>query len=133
MWFLQQAVGNVVDAAGAPISSTILNNAFEVGADNGADNMVTLACNPVQARKLSAFNTAGNNPVMTRDETVTGSYVVTFVSDQGHVANIVADRNFDKDKIAIIDPSRINVVPLRPFTDENAAGNGDDFYARRIL
>lgn len=133
MWFLKQAIGNVVDASAAALSGTILNNAFEIGADNGADNMVTLACAPNQARRLSAFNTAGNNPVLSRSETTTGSYVLTFVSDQGHAATIVADRNFDKDKVAIIDPSRINIVPLRAFTDENAAGNGDDFYARRIL
>jgi hypothetical protein len=68
-----------------------------------------------------------------RDEKVAGSYVTTFVTDQGVVMTIVADRNFDKDKVAFIDPSKINLVPLRTFTDENAAGNGDDFYARRIL
>jgi hypothetical protein len=38
-------------------------------------------CNYEQARKISAFNTSGNNPIISRSETTAGSYVMQFVSD----------------------------------------------------
>jgi len=46
-----------------------------------AGSVDTILCNTNQARKISAFNVGGNNPVVTRDETTTGSYVMRFVSD----------------------------------------------------
>jgi hypothetical protein len=135
MWFLEEATGNSVDASGAAITQTIINNAFEVANGNGATNVSLILCNPVQARKISAFNTSGNNPVMQRTDTTTGSYVTTFVSDQGNVATIVADRNFAKDKIALLDPSKVALVPLqnRQFQDKDATTPGADYVARRII
>jgi len=56
MRFLQAATGNAVDGLGAGIDQTMINNAVEIGNGNGATNMTTLLCNPVQARKISAFN-----------------------------------------------------------------------------
>jgi hypothetical protein len=135
MWFLQNGTGNSVDANSNPITPTILNNAFEVAAQNGAMGITTILCNPVQARKISAFNTSGNNPVIQRTDTTTGSYVTTFISDQGNVVNIVADRNFDKDKIALLDMSKIALVPLqnRQMQDKDATQVGADYIARRII
>lgn len=133
MRFLKNAAGNSVDAASSAISQTIMNNAFELFHNNGGMNVSLIVCHPVQARKISAFNTTGNNPQVRREDTTTGSYVTTYVSDQGDIVQILADRNFDKDKIALLDMTRIQVVPLRPFQDSNAANNGDDFEARRIL
>lgn len=131
---------NQVAAGGADISPTLLNDAFEQGFSNGATSMRTLVCAENQARKVSAFNTTGNNPIVTRDEKVAGSYVTSFVSDltiggQGQIAQIVVDPNFPKDKILLLETEKIGLVPLetRGFTDENAAQNGDDYYARRIL
>jgi hypothetical protein len=135
MWFLQNATGNSVDANGAGIDATAINNAVEVANANGATNVTTLLCNPVQARKISSFNIAGNNPVIQRADTTTGSYVTTFVSDQGNVMTIVADRNFDKDKVALLDMSKISMVPLqnRQFQDKDATLPGADYVARRII
>ena len=135
MYFLESATGNSVDASSAAITPTIINNAVEIGNGNGATNMTTMLCNPVQARKISAFNQSGNNPVMQRADTVTGSYVTTFVSDQGNVITIVADRNFDKDKVALLDMSKINLVPLqnRQMQDKDATPAGADYVARRVI
>ena len=133
MRFLKQGTGNVVDASSAALSQTILNNAFEVARANGADNLTTIACHPLQARKISAFNTTGDNPMIMRDETVAGSYVTRYVSDQGDVVNIVADRNFNKDEVAIIDPTKITLVPMRRFQDKDATPAGADYVARRII
>lgn len=135
MWFLGNASGNSVDANGVAITQDIMNNAFEIAKQNGAQGINLILCNPVQARKISAFNTNGNNPLVQRNDTTTGSYVTTYISDQGDVVTIVADRNFDKDKIALLDMSKIALVPLqnRAMSDKDATNNGDDFVARRIL
>lgn len=135
MWFLKQGSGNVLDAANAAITMSMINDLFEIIGSNGSEETVVILCNPVQARKISAMNQSGNNPVVNREDKTTGSYVTTFVSDQGNVATIVADRNFAKDELALLDMTRVLVVPLknRQFTDENAAAPGDDFVARRVL
>lgn len=135
MRFLKQATGNSVDASGAGIDATLINNAFEIANSNGANGITMLLCHPVQARKISAFNTAGNNPVVERRDTTTGSYVTTFVSDQGNVVTIVADRNFSKDEVALLDPTKVALVPLqnRQFQDKDATPAGADFVARRII
>lgn len=140
LYFLQAASGNKVDASGAAISPTLLNNAFELGLDNGATNMRTLLCNVNQARKISAFNTTGNNPIVTQDSKSAGSFVLRFVSDipmgdAGMVSQIVVDQHFPKDKIALVDVEKLGIVPLvdRQFTDKDATLPGADYVARRIL
>jgi len=135
---LEAASGNQVDASAADITPSLLNDAFEQGFANGATSMRTLICAENQARKISGFNVAGNNPIVTRDERVAGSYVTSFVSDlpiggQGQISQIVVDPNFPKDKIVLVDTNDIGVVPLRSFTDENAAAPGADYYSRRVL
>jgi hypothetical protein len=135
MWFLQAATGNSVNASTAAISMGLINDAVEVAKGNGATGLSILLAHPVQARKISAFNQSGNNPVVQRADTTTGSYVTTFVSDQGDVMTLVADRNFDKDKVALLDPSKVALVPLqnRQFQDKDATPAGADYVARRII
>jgi hypothetical protein len=140
LYFLEQASGNKIDAAGAEVSPDVLNDAFEQGIGNGGNNMKTLLCNIAQARKLSAFNTTGNNPLIFRDERSAGSYVQRFVSDipigeNGMISQIVVDQSFPKDKIALIDTEKVGVIALkdRQFTDKDATPNGADYVARRIL
>lgn len=138
LYFLEAASGNEVDASGNDLSQGILNDGFELGMANGADNMRTLLCNVNQARKISAFNTSGTNPLIMRDEKTAGSFVMQFVSDipvgsNGMISQIVVEPNFPKDKIALIDTSKVGIVPLRGFTDKDATPNGADYYARRVL
>jgi hypothetical protein len=70
-----------------------------------------------------------------RTDTTTGNYVTTFLSDQGDVMTIVADRNMDKDKVALLDPTKVALVPLqnRQFQDKDATPAGADYVARRII
>lgn len=137
MWFLQSEAGNSVDAASSAISMAHINNAVEKAKTNGADNLSVILCHPLQARKISAFNTSGSNPLtmIQRTDTTTGNYVTTFVSDQGDVMTIVADRNMDKDKVALLDLNKIALVPLqnRQFQDKDATPAGADYIARRII
>lgn len=135
MWFLKEAAGNSVDANAAAITPSLINDAVEKAKANGATWLSMILCHPTQARKISAFNQSGNNPVVERRDTTTGSYVTTFVSDQGDVMTIVADRNFAKNEVAVLDPSKVALVPLqnRQFQDKDATPNGADFVARRII
>jgi len=135
LWFLKQGSWNVIDGSSWALTMTMINNAIELWMWNGADNLSTIVCHPIQARKISAFNTSGNNPIITRSETTAGAYVTSFVSDLGNLSNIVVSRNFDKNLISIIDPTKISLVPLqnRQFSSEDATPNGSDYWSQRIL
>ncbi|MES2395041.1 MAG: DUF5309 family protein [Bacteroidota bacterium] len=140
LYFLENGSGNQIDAANADLSPAILNNGFEQGMGNGADNMRVALCNIGQARRISAFNTTGNNPIIMRDEKTAGSFVMQFVSDipvgdAGMVSKIIVDQSFPKDKVALLDVSKLGIVPLngRQFTDKDATPNGADYFARRVL
>lgn len=140
LYFMEAASGNKVDAANADISPSIINDGFELGMSNGAMNMRVLVCAPNQARKVSGFNTTGNNPIITRSEKVAGSYVAQFqsdipVGDNGMVSTILVDENFPKDKLLLLDNTLCGVVPMqnRQFSDEDATLPGGDYWRRRIL
>ena len=134
LYFLKQPGGNVVNAGGTDLTQKILNDAIEkIVLDGGNPNV--LVCNTTQARKISAFNT--NNIVIQREDQTAGNFVARFVADlpAGVITTIVVDTNFPKDKIAILDTSRLRLVPLAGSTlsDEDATPPGADFIARRIL
>jgi hypothetical protein len=78
---------------------------------------------PDQIRKVGAFNQ--NQIQLSRTDTVRGNYVSEYVGDLGTVTTLVADRNFPKQKLAIVDSSKLRILPLtgRAFTDNDAAGN----------
>lgn len=132
---------NTVDANGAALSATILNNAFEKWYKNGANNLKVMFCWVKQSRKISAFNTSGANPIITKSESsvVAWNYVSSFVADlpvQGWlVSTIIVDPNFPEDKVLIVDLDRVNFLPLegRAFQDADATMPGADYFARRIL
>lgn len=131
--------GNVTNVSGA-ITSTVVNNAFESIFDDGAfSSNYALVCKENQARKISAFNTTGSNPVMQfqRGDTSTGQYVTTFVSDLGAAngfnARVFVDPNMPSDQVAIIDLNRVSVNYLRTLTDEDATPAGADYFMRRML
>jgi hypothetical protein len=50
-----------------------------------------------------------------RDDNTAGQYVNRFVTDFGDFADIVYSPDMDKDKVAIIDPTKI---ALRPFVND---------------
>jgi len=120
--FMEAQASSQYDASANSVSSLILNNAIDQAVGNGANGteLTVLLCHPTQARKISAFNTSGNNPVMSRTETVSGSYVVQYQSDLagtngGALTTIVVDRNFPQDKIAILNPESLNIAPMQNF------------------
>lgn len=133
--------GNIETTGGA-INITILNNMLEAIFNDGASsNNYIILCAENQARKISALNTTGSNPVVSKDRTdrTLGGFVSTFVGDlpaqNGFTAPIVVDRNFAKDQIAIIDMNRIELAWLtnRRLKDIDATLPGFDGVKRRIL
>lgn len=133
LYFLKKAVGNKVNASGAALSGTILNTALALANQNGAINSNALIWHPDQLRKLAWFNTS-NLQVSQADRTA-GTYVTTYNGDLGTVSTLIVDRNFPKDMVAVVDTSKIKLVPLmdREFSDSDATPNGADYFARRIL
>lgn len=134
--FLELESRSQYDAGAVAISQTILNNAIEQAVVNGANGteLTVMLCHPTQARKVSAFNSSGNNPVIVRGEVTAGSYVAQYQSDLGGTNGgaltvIIVDRNFPQDKVAIINPDNLSIVPMRNFsvtekTDDDLDGRG---------
>lgn len=140
LYFLENASGNKVDCSTASISANLLNDAFELAWGNGATGIDTAICNVNQARKISALNTTGNNPIVTRDDRRAGSVVYEFISaipvgDKGQVSRIVVEPQFPNDKIALVDLTKGGILPLenRQFQDKDATPAGADYAARRII
>lgn len=131
--------GNEV-AVGGAVAKADINTAMKyILEDGGEAGQYALLCAVNQAQRISAFNTAGTNPVMyiPQGSQSTGGYISQFVSDipvqTGFSATVIVDQNMPKDKIYILDLNKIRLGWLRPITDENAANNGDDKFARRLL
>ena len=134
LYFLKQPGGNVINAAGSDLTRKLLNDTIEkIYLKGGSPDLIV--CNTTQARKISAFN--ANNITIQREDQTAGNFVARFVADlpAGVITTIVVDTNFPKDKIAILDTSRLRLVPLAgsTLTDFDATPNGADFIARRIL
>lgn len=113
--FINVVGWNVVDASAAAISPTLINNlAEEIKKDGWMFNAII--CNYNQARKISAFNTSGNNPMIARSEITTWSYVMNFVSDipvaWGLVSRIIVDEKIPNNQVFLVDTNRIALVPM---------------------
>lgn len=134
--YLNGSGGNASSAAGAALSATLLNNAIESAWSDGGRPTVLL-CNTYQARKITQLNSSTSNYTVMQDSKVAGNQVIKFVSDLpgGVITDIVVDPNFPTDAVAILDVSRIKLVPLDggAFKDGDARIPGGDYFARRIL
>jgi len=114
-FYVNTSWGNVKSVSW-PITSTAINDVLEMIKKDGwkAD---TIYCNISTARKISAFNTSWNNPVMQRTETTTGSYVMRFLSDipvaGWLLQNIIIDDNVSGDKAYLLALDKIAMVPMK--------------------
>lgn len=139
---LQFLAGGNIETTGGAISSTIINNMLEAIFNDGAfSNNYVILCAENQARKITALNTTGTNPVVqkTQDDQSLGGYISKFIGDlpvmTGFMAKIVVDPNFIKDQIAILDMNEIEIAWLtgRSIQDRDATLPGGDYFKRRIL
>ena len=134
--------GNVVNAQGA-MSQDLLNGVIrDIFGKGGMRSSVALLCSEHQQAKFSNMNsiTATNSPVQTRqDDTRLGGYISTFQSslfaNNGSVqGQIIVDPTFPKDKLAILDMSKIELRCLQPMHTEDARLNKSSNYeAERVL
>lgn len=131
--------GNVNAVSGALTAGEINESLAAIFSDGGYSNNYALVCAENQARKISAFNTSGSNPVVQRQATdrSTGGYISTFVGDlpvqNGFTANVVVDPNFPKDQLAIVDMNRVSIRYMQTLTDRDATPAGADYFQRRLL
>lgn len=135
--------GGNVTAVGGALTSSVINDALEdIFQDGGYSNNYVILCSENQARRISAFNTAGSNPMVIdqrTDNMTFGQYISKFIGDlpvqNGFTANIVVDPNMLRDQVAILDMNRISINPLvdRSLQDEDATSPGFDGYMRRII
>lgn len=140
LYFVSQSGGNI-EAAGAAISQALINNVIEdILADGGQMSQPVILCAPNQARKLSALNTAGTNPIVYKDnaDRSLGNFTTTFVGDlpiegSGVIAPIFSALNMAKDQIAILDMSLINIRVLRGLVAEDATTPGTDGQKTKLI
>ena len=136
--------GGNVDTTGGAISETILSNLFEaVYLDGGQMGNFAILCAENQARKISAFNTSGTNPITqviqgAGGENIAGRSVSMFRSDLpvgNFMANIVVDPHFPRDKVALINLDKVRGVEYlnSPLTATDATLPGADNFKQRIL
>lgn len=113
----------VSNASGKALTVARLNDAlYEIESAGGADDQwdPIILCSPAQARKISKFD----EELIRRnqEDTVTGHYVDTFVSDLGVRLPIIHDRYWPADMLMIADRSRILLRPLK----------GDDLHVGEV-
>lgn len=138
--FLRYLAGGNVIPVSAAISAAKINDGLEdIFEDGGYSNNYAIVCAPNQARKISAFNTAGTNPqiMIPSAGQAYGGAISEFRGDipamQGFTAKIVVEPNMPKDQVAILDMNRISARYLQTLTDVDATQNGQDGFSRRLL
>lgn len=121
--FVSQLGGNV-NSTGGVISQTLINDVIEdINGKGGLLSDPVLICSPNQARRISAFNTSGTNPITYRQSgsTSTGEFVTSFIGDLpinggGTVAQVFVAQNMRKDQVLVLDASKFRLRPMSPLT-----------------
>jgi hypothetical protein len=133
--FLRQAGSNSIDAAGADVSRTLLNDSLEQAFNSGAGRLVAV-CHPYQARKITAMD---SNYEIVRENQTGGNVILRYQGDIANAKNtpseIVVDPNYSKRRVDFLDVERLAMVWLAnsALTDKDATPAGADYVARRIL
>lgn len=129
-WFLSQSGANY-NATAEEISPDVINELYLSAYDDGG-NPTVLLCNQKQLAKISNFD--ADKVRITVSEGLRGGAATRFLTDQGAELEIVKDRWFRNDSIALLDMSRISVMPLqgRAFGMKDIGVTGDSF-KRQVL
>lgn len=138
--FVKGSGGNI-DTTGSAISQTIINNIFQaIYDDGGQSDKYAIICSPNQARRLTALNTSGSNPLVFKDNQVgqtLGNFVTSFIGDLpvngGLYAQVFVAQGMLKDQIAVLDMNRIKLQVMRGLEMKNATLNGSDYDKQRLI
>lgn len=118
---------NVLNGAGAAVSTDILNDAFQAIAEKTGQNVgagYKIIVSPKQKRAISKMD--ANKISLDRKDNGRGQVVDHFVGDFGE-AEIVVNPNLAADEILVVDANRIKIRPLqgRNFSHEFLGKTGD--------
>lgn len=111
----------LTEATGGAVSATHINNALDklFNSSGVVGTNLGLVMNTNQARRISAFNTSGSNPIVMVDNETrsTGRYISQFVGDlpvqNGFTAPIIVEPNMPKDQIWVMDFDTMERAYLR--------------------
>ena len=137
--FLSQVGGNV-NSTGDAISQTLINDVIEdISAKGGMLIDPVLICSPNQARRISAFNTSGSNPITYRQSgsTSTGEFVTSFIGDlpingNGTTAQVFVAQNMLRDQVLVLDASKVNLRTMSPLSVETLPKTTDGTTQRML-
>ena len=131
--------GNVNTTGGA-ISLDHINDTLEdILEDGGMPGNYALVMNYNQARKISALNTSGSNPIVYVQprSNVAGEAITQIYGDlPGNIGNVITEPNMPKDAILVVnmDMVEINYLAGRTLVDLDAKdAPADDYVMRRLL
>lgn len=132
------AANPLVDATTTTLTADALNAMFLKLWNNGAD--------PSEEYKILTSGQSGqvvssweNDKVRTTwQEGRVGRHITEFVSDLGFTAEVIVDPIISKSDLFIINPSKIKLIPFRPFFKtewglDTSSPNGDDMYYTRVI
>ena len=95
---------------------------------------------PNQARRLTALNTSGSNPIVYKDNNIgqtLGNNVTNFIGDLpvngGLSAQVFVAQSMLKDQVAVLDMNRINLRVMRGLVMKDATLNGSDYDKQRLI
>ncbi|MBE5093585.1 SU10 major capsid protein [Bacillus thuringiensis] len=129
--FASEQGSHVQDFKGKEIDAKSLNDAVEqVFVRGGSAN--TILCAPNVARQITKLG--GNTIQTTRQDTVAGYQILSFVSDLpgGAISSVVVDQNMPKDRALLLDTNNIKARYLTPIYDQDATLPGGDYFSRVI-
>lgn len=131
----------LTEVTGGAITATHINNGLDkiFGASGEISNNLGLLMNTNQARKISAFNTSGSNPIVMidNDSRSAGRYISQFVGDlpvqNGFTAPIIVETNMPKDQIWIVDFNQMERCYLRSPQVDDVSDPKQDGETWRLL
>lgn len=143
LWFINTyaPAAHKVDALGVTLETGTINGVIEsIIKAGGRPN--ALAMSTTQARKIAGLNSITSNVLINVDQMSTTAGIPAPTKFFGDLPNIITDLiidiNIPKDKILVVDTSKIKVVPLKGNEDRSIAEidttlPSTDAYTRRVL
>lgn len=135
--FLEAESTALYNASAGALSTTILNGALNQAGENGANgsDLTLMMMHPRQARKFAALD---STVTVLRGDTTTGRYIAEYQSDLagsngGSRLTLAVDRNFPEDKIAMLDPTLINLAAMENLSVQETTDGKDDGRTFKLL
>lgn len=131
-------VNPLVDYTTTQLTAQAVNALFLKLWENGADPSDGYKIITSGSGQQAISSWEGDKVRTTWTEGRVGRYITTFVSDTGFEAEVIADPMVMKTDLFIINPSKVTIVPFRPFFKtewglDTSSANGDDMYYSRVI